>query len=103
MIRPSRALEKARPHSDIYTCIKASSDDYAPPPPPPPPCAGHAVFRGHVLLLRGALYALWRQDELGLKDLQEVVNSHGLKKEVHNGKTVILLVIKSIVLRALAN
>ena len=28
------------------------------------------------------MYALWRQDDKGLKDLQEVINTQGLHKQV---------------------
>ena len=40
------------------------------------------MFVPHALLLRGILYALWREDEKGLKDLQEVVNTQADNKEV---------------------
>ncbi len=44
--------------------------------------SGNAVFVAHALLLRGALNSLWRQGQKALKDLQDVVNTQGLSKEV---------------------
>ena len=44
--------------------------------------AGQAVFVPHALLLRGTLYAMWREDEKGLKDLQDLVNTSGVDKQV---------------------
>ena len=44
--------------------------------------SGQTVFVPHALLLRGILYALWREDEEGLKDLQEVVSILADDKEV---------------------
>ena len=44
---------------------------------------GQTVFVPHALLLRGTLYALWREDEKGLKDLQDLVNTSGVDKQVH--------------------
>ena len=41
------------------------------------------MFVPHALLLRGTLYALWREDEKGLKDLQDVVNTPGIDRQVH--------------------
>ncbi len=40
------------------------------------------MFVAHALLLRGALNSLWRQGQKALKDLQDVVNTQGLSKEV---------------------
>lgn len=40
------------------------------------------MFVPHALLLRGALYSLWREDEKGLKDLQSVINIQGLTNQV---------------------
>ena len=47
---------------------------------------GQAVFVPHALLLRGTLYALWREDEKGLKDLQDLVNTTGVDKQVYSKK-----------------
>ncbi len=43
------------------------------------------MFVPHAQLLRGALNTLWRQSQKGLKDLQDVVNTQGLSKEVCTG------------------
>lgn len=51
---------------------------------------GQAVFVPHARLLRGTLYALWREDEKGLKDLQEVVNTQGQDKNVRANSTILL-------------
>ena len=40
------------------------------------------MFIPHALLLRGTLYALWREDDKALKDLQDLVNTQGQDKEV---------------------
>ena len=48
--------------------------------------AGQAVFVPHALLLRGTLYALWREDEKGLKDLQDLINTAGVDKQVYSKK-----------------
>ena len=49
---------------------------------------GQAMFVPHALLLRGTLYALWREDEKALKDLQDLVNTHGGDKQVNSGTTL---------------
>ena len=44
---------------------------------------GTAVYVPHALLLRGSMYALFRQDSSALKDFQAVINTKDLFDQVH--------------------
>lgn len=46
------------------------------------------MFKPHALLLRGGMLALWRMETQALKDLQELVNTPGLSKEVEEVKYI---------------
>ena len=45
--------------------------------------SGHEVFKSHALLLRGSLYALWRMENESLRDLQDLINTQALPKQVN--------------------
>ena len=43
---------------------------------------GDPVFVPHALLLRAAMYSLWRQDQLAVGDYDAIISSPGLEPQV---------------------